>query len=179
MAEDNLELDLDEGKGKKKKLIVIIAVVVVLLAGGGAGAWFMLGSSDSAPAVEAGAEGGEATDAGAPEATGPEAGTAIYVAMPRPFIFNVPGSRRERLVQIKVQLLVRGGANDVLARKHIPLIESTLLNTFATTTADQLATIDGKEQLRMESLASVRDALKKLEGRDVVDEILFTGFVMQ
>lgn len=30
MADDNLDLSLDQGKAKKKKLIIIIAVVVVL-----------------------------------------------------------------------------------------------------------------------------------------------------
>ena len=44
-----------------------------------------------------------------------EKGTALYVAMPRPFVFNVPGSGRDRLVQIKVQLLVRGSDNEELA----------------------------------------------------------------
>lgn len=176
MAEQNLELELDEGKGKKKKLIIIIAVVVAVLAlGGGAAFMFMGGDEPAAAAAGDGAVDGAA----APEATGPQAGAAIYVAMPRPFIFNVPGSRRERLVQIKVQLLVRGAANDALARKHIPLIESTLLGVFARTSADVLATIEGKENLRMEALVGVRDGLKKLEGKDVVEEVLFTGFVMQ
>lgn len=179
MAEQNLELELDDGKAKKKKLIIIIAVVVVLLAGGAGGALFFLGGDDSAASVAAEGEAGAEGAAAGPEASGPEAGAAIYVAMPRPFIFNVPGSRRERLVQIKVQLLVRGAANDALARKHIPLIESTLLGVFARTTADVLATIEGKENLRMEALVGVREGLKKLEGKDVVEEVLFTGFVMQ
>lgn len=178
MAEQNLELELDEGKGKKKKLIIIIAVVVAVLALGGGGAFMFIGGDEPA-AVAEGEVAADGEASAAPEATGPQAGAAIYVAMPRPFIFNVPGSRRERLVQIKVQLLVRGAANDALARKHIPLIESTLLGVFARTTADVLATIEGKENLRMEALVGVREGLKKLEGKDVVEEVLFTGFVMQ
>ncbi|MBQ1783402.1 MAG: flagellar basal body-associated protein FliL [Gammaproteobacteria bacterium] len=178
MAEENLELELDDGKAKKKKLIIIIAVVVAVLALGGGGAFFFLAGDDPA-AVAEGEVAVDGESAAVPEATGPQAGAAIYVAMPRPFIFNVPGSRRERLVQIKVQLLVRGAANDTLARKHIPLIESTLLGVFARTSADVLATIEGKENLRMEALVGVREGLKKLEGKDVVEEVLFTGFVMQ
>ena len=178
MAEQNLELELDEGKGKKKKLIIIIAVVVAVLALGGGGAFMFIGGDEPAAVVDGEAAAGGQAGAGS-EATGPQAGAAIYVAMPRPFIFNVPGSRRERLVQIKVQLLVRGAANDALARKHIPLIESTLLGVLARTTADVLATIEGKENLRMEALVGVREGLKKLEGKDVVEEVLFTGFVMQ
>ena len=42
-----------------------------------------------------------------------------------------------------------------------------------------IRTIDGKEQLRMTALSAVREAVKALENREVVAEILFTGFVMQ
>lgn len=185
MADDNLDLSLDQGKAKKKKLIIIIAVVVVLLLGGGGAAFFLLSGADTPPAAEAegeaaadgadaGGEGGEGDAAAAAAAK-----SAIYVAMPRPFIFNVSGSRRDRVVQIKVQLLVRGSDNELLARKHIPLIESALLTTFAQISADELATIDGKEQLRVTALSAVREAIKALENREVVAEILFTGFVMQ
>lgn len=185
MADDNLDLSLDQGKAKKKKLIIIIAAVVVVLAVAG-GAFVMLSGGDAPPAAEVagegeadgGAAGAEGTE-GASEGAAAAAQSAIYVAMPRPFIFNVSGSRRDRVVQIKVQLLVRGSDNELLARKHIPLIESALLTTFAQISADELATIDGKEQLRMTSLSAVREAIKALENRDVVAEILFTGFVMQ
>lgn len=182
MADDNLDLSLDQGKAKKKKLIIIIAAVVVVLAVAG-GAFVMLSGGDAPPAAEVAgegeADGGAEGTEGASEGAAAAAQSAIYVAMPRPFIFNVSGSRRDRVVQIKVQLLVRGSENELLARKHIPLIESALLTTFAQISADELATIDGKEQLRMTSLSAVREAIKALENRDVVAEILFTGFVMQ
>lgn len=192
MANDNLDLSLDQGKAKKKKLIIIIAVVVVLLLAGGGAAFFLLSGGDAPPAAETAGEGagddasvgGEGTAEGGGEGAEGTAGAAagqgaIYVAMPRPFIFNVSGSQRDRVVQIKVQLLVRGSDNELLARKHIPLIESALLTTFAQISADELATIDGKEQLRVTALAAVREAIKALENREVVAEILFTGFVMQ
>ena len=183
MADDNLDLSLDQVKAKKKKLIIIIAAVVLLLAVAG-GAFVMLAGDDAPPAAEAAGD-GEAAAGGADAAVdgggdaAAAAKSAIYVAMPRPFIFNVSGSRRDRVVQIKVQLLVRGSDNELLARKHIPLIESALLTTFAQISADELATIDGKEQLRMTALSAVREAIKALENREVVAEILFTGFVMQ
>ena len=181
MADDNLDLSLDQGKAKKKKLIIIVAIAVVVLLAAGGGAFFMLSGGDEPPAAEVAGTEDAAVDAAGEggEATTTVAKSAIYVAMPRPFIFNVSGSQRDRVVQIKVQLLVRGGDNELLARKHIPLIESALLTTFAQISADELATIDGKEQLRVTALTAVREALKALENRDVVSEILFTGFVMQ
>ncbi|GAA5213930.1 flagellar basal body-associated protein FliL [Corallincola platygyrae] len=177
MAED-LELELDDGEGKKKPMMLIIIIAVVVLVGGGAAAFFLLSGDDSAPA-EAAVEGDSAAAAPAAPAGDAQTGNALYVAMPRPFVFNVPGSGRDRLVQIKVQLLVRGGNNESLAKKHIPMIEGTLLKTFSGANADELATLEGKERLREQALNDVKSALQGLEGTEVVEQVLFTGFVMQ
>ena len=174
------ELQIEEGKKGKGKLIIIIALVVVLL-GGGAGAYFFLFAGDSteevaegeaaAPAEEAAAEGGEGGAA--------NMGTALYVGMPRPFVFNVPGSGRDRLVQIKVQLMVRGSENEENAKTHIPLIEGTLLQVFSASNADDLVTEVGKVALRERSLEAVQNVMKDIVGNVVVEQVLFTGFVMQ
>ncbi len=183
MAEEQeSELQLEEG-GSKKKLIIIIAVVVLVL-GGGAG-FFLMSGGEEPPAetlVEEGAaaEGAEGAEGAAAAAGGgASTGSALYVAMPRPFVFNVPGASRDRLVQIKVQLLVRGDANEELAKKHIPLIEGTLLSTFSMTNADDLSTTAGKETLRTNALDNVQKALNDVEGSKVIERVLFTGFVMQ
>lgn len=174
MAES--ELEMEEGGKKGKMMIIIIAVVV--LAVGGAAAFFLLGDSSDAPTPEemaAGAEGGAA-----PAATGGgDVGTALYVAMPRPFVFNVPGAGRDRLVQIKVQLMVRGPDNEETAKMHIPMIEGTLLKVFSSSNADDLVTEAGKVAMRDQSVREVQKALQEITGQAIVEQVLFTGFVMQ
>jgi len=173
------ELEIDGG-GKKKKMMIIIIAVVVLLAGGG-GYFFLMGGDSSAPTEQAGAT-GETADSGSDgksESSGAHVGTALYVPMPRPFRFNVPGAARDRFVEIRVQLLVRGGDNEENAKMNIPLIESTLLNIFSQGNADDLATSAGKEALKQQSLAAVQLVMKDLEGHETVEKVLFTGFVMQ
>jgi|JI7StandDraft_1071085.scaffolds.fasta_scaffold00496_17 flagellar FliL protein len=184
MAADK-ELEIADGGGKKKKMIIIIAAAVVLL-GGGAGAFLMMSGSEAPPVAEgtadgAAAEGGEAKPAEGESIDVAKAsvGTALYVPMPRPFVFNVPGANRDRLVQIKAQLMVRGQNNEELAKQHIPLIESTMLRSFSKANADDLVTAAGKETLKAASLKDVQDALQGVAGNMVVEEILFTGFVMQ
>jgi len=178
------ELEIGDGGNKKKKMIIIAAAAVVLL-GGGAAAFMMMGG-DPPPAAEAPAEGAPAAegaapaaDGAAPAAGGPEVGSALYVGMPRPFVFNVAGANRDRLVQIKAQLLVRGTQNEETAKQHIPLIESTMLRTFSKANADELVTAAGKETIKAAALKDVQEALKGVAGSPVVEEILFTGFVMQ
>ncbi|TAA40311.1 MULTISPECIES: flagellar basal body-associated protein FliL [Corallincola] len=177
MAED-LELELDDSEGKKKPVMLIIIAVVVVLLGAGAAFYFLSGGDDAQPVAD---ESAPAAEGAQPAASGEDAttGNALYVALPRPFVFNVPGQGRDRLVQIKVQLLVRGGNNESLAKKHIPMIEGTLLKTFSGANADELSTLEGKERLREQALTDIKSALQGLEGTEVVEQVLFTGFVMQ
>jgi len=179
MAEDNQEQQEQQeqsGAGKKKLILfgsigvgVILIVVVVI--------WLFTGSSPETPNRSAGsAETSPAeVDVGPP----PEVGNALYVGMPRPFVFIVPGDARERTVQIKVQLMVRGEENEELAKRHIPLIEGTLHQVFSSSTAEELKTVAGKEKLRELALREVQAALEKVAGRGLVEQVLFTSMVMQ
>lgn len=169
------ELKIEEGGKKKGKLILIIIIVVALLAGG-AGAYFFLFMGDEVTVVE----GDESTmQNNAVESVARAEGQALYVAMPRPFTFNAPGVTRERIVQIEVQLMVRGLANEELAKRHIPMIEGTLLQVFSASNADDLVTDVGKVELKDRATSQVRQVMKELEKSTVVEQVLFTGFVIQ
>ena len=173
MAEENNdELSLENGEGAKggsKKKLIIIIVAVVLLLGGAAGAYFFFFAGDDSAAVVEGQSVAE---------TEVEV-RASYVPMPRPFVFNVADGKRNRLVQIKVQLLVRGSDKVTLTKKHIPLLEDTLVRTFAGASADQLRSPDGKAILRDFALEALNKATTKVENKPLIDLVLFTGFVLQ
>ena len=182
MADEAKEKDLElDNSGKKKKIIIIGAVVAILAIGGGA--FMFLGGEPEVSQAELDAalnSGGEASADGSNAApTGASAGTALYVPMPRPFRFNVPGAARDRFVEIRVQLLVRGADNEEAAKKHVPLIESTLLAVFSQSNADDLATSAGKTSLKQKSLAEVHKIMTDVAGSNIVEKVLFTGFVMQ
>ncbi|AYA63695.1 MULTISPECIES: flagellar basal body-associated protein FliL [unclassified Alteromonas] len=185
MADEELQIE-EEGGGKKSKMMLIIIIAVVLI-GGGAGAYFFLFAGGDEPAAEALAEGeegaaaegeGEAPEA-APASGSAEVGTALYVALPQPLLFHIPGSGRERTVQIKIQLLVRGTDNEETAKVNIPLIQGRLLQVFSSSNADDLVTEAGKIELREKALEEVQSAMKEYTGSEVVEQVLFTGFVMQ
>jgi flagellar FliL protein len=175
--EKPLELD---NSAKKKKLIIIIAGVIVLVAVG-IGAFLFMGNDDnlSQAELDAALENGEMTTAESADDTAATTGSAYYVPMPRPFRFNVPGTSRDRFVEIRVQLLTRGSDNEEAAKKHVPLIESTLLAVFSQSNADNLVTSAGKLSLKQQCLAELQKIMTDIEGRKVVEQVLFTGFVMQ
>ncbi|MFT4731611.1 MAG: flagellar FliL protein [Gammaproteobacteria bacterium] len=169
------ELEIEEGSKKKSKLMLIIAVAVVVLLGGGVGAYFFLFTGDTTSMTE----GEDGTSEEVIENLESKAGRALYVAMPRPFTFNAPGVSRERIVQIEVQLMVRGADNEELAKRHIPMIEGTLLLVFSASNADDLVTDVGKVELKERATAEVRQVMTELESSPVVEQVLFTGFVIQ
>lgn len=165
---------VEEGGKKKSKLMLIIIIAVVVLLGGGAAAYFLLfAGSDEVVDEEVVAEEQIA------ESRPPAEGLAIYVAMPKPFQFNAAGTTRERIVQIEVQLMVRGAESEELATRHIPLIEGNLLQVFSAASADDLVTELGKIELRDKATAQIRQVMKDIEKVPVVEQVLFTGFVIQ
>lgn len=170
MADDN---QAENGAGGKKKLIIIIAAAVLLLGALGGGAYFFFASGDGSEALAA--QGRPA------QLATPLVEPASYVNIPQPFLYTVSssGSDRDRLVQIKVQLMVRGQSNENLARHHSPLIESTLLSTFSSATQEQLRSPQGRIELRDQATADIKATLAKVVGEPVIEQVLFTDFVIQ
>ena len=155
--------------GNRKKTIIIGLVILLVSIVIGGGIWFF-----TAPSAEA-----KAAEVSSTSTQSPLKMSAYYIVLPEPFIFNVSGKERDRVVQIKVQLMVRGEQNEALAKKHVPLVESVLLQTFAAATVEQLRQPQGREQLRQQALTTVQATMNKMTNMPVVERVLFTGFVMQ
>ncbi|CAM3586089.1 MULTISPECIES: flagellar basal body-associated protein FliL [Vibrio] len=165
MADEEIETEAPQGKSK---LLIIIIAVVVLLVGGGGAAFFMMGSGGEE-------EAGEVVEQEVEVSSEP----VSYVNIAQPFLFNVTGDTKERLVQIKVQLMVRGFENENLARYHSPLIESSLLGTFASATVEQLRSVNGRVELRDKATNDIKASLNRAVGQPVIERVLFTDFVIQ
>lgn len=156
---DNLQIPAPPWYKRKWILIGLVAMVLA----GGAGAVLLL----MPPAEEAEQETVVVDD------------RSLYVGMSRPFIFSVAAGPRDRLVQIDVQLQVRGLDNETLAKAHLPLLESTLLTVFSRQKAETFLAAQGKEAIRQEALQELNHTLTEVVGRGLVEKVLFTGIVMQ
>ena len=152
--------------GNRKKIVISMVILLVIAAIGG-GIWLFSLASTEVKAAEV-----SSTQT-------PLKMSAYYIVLSEPFIFNVSGKERDRVVQIKVQLMVRGEKNEALAKKHVPLVESVLLQIFAASTVEQLRQPQGREQLRQQALTAVQATMNKMTNMPVVERVLFTGFVMQ
>ncbi|WP_369600057.1 flagellar basal body-associated FliL family protein [Hahella sp. SMD15-11] len=103
-----------------------------------------------------------------------------YIDLKPSFVLNVqsPGGKmRFAKVDASVKVLTRSAA--ALVEQHMPYIRNIMVMLLTATPADQLRSVEGREAVRKEALKRVQAFFKKEENRPVVDDLLFTSFVVQ
>jgi flagellar protein FliL len=159
--------------GNNKMMFIMMGVMFVVLAGGMAGMFFAMKSSSGSADTAAKADEAKKEEA-APKAA------AIYVGFEPPFVVNFPANSSVKFLQLTVQIMTRETAVEHEIKSNDPAIRDALLSLFGQQTADSVATVEGKEELRSKALQAVRGVIKAEGGEaDKVEAIYFTSFVMQ
>ncbi len=149
----------------KLKLIILIVVAVLLAIGLSVGAtWYFMHS----PKSEA-----------VPQADVNVKLPALYEPMAPAFVVNFNANGRQRYMQVSVTLQARDPADLKALMVHIPVIRNNLVMLFSGQAFDDLATPVGQEILRQKTTASVQEFAQKELGKVVIDQALFTNFVLQ
>jgi flagellar protein FliL len=107
-----------------------------------------------------------------------EAKTALYYAIDPPLVVNFEDGSVVRFLQITMELMVHDQKAIESLQRNLPMIRNNLLLLMSNRNYQSLMSREGKEKLRAEALAEVRDVQKKQGGGDV-DDVLFTSFVVQ
>lgn len=153
-------------KGKLK--LILLAVVGLLLAIGlSVGAtWFIMHKSEPAPAADAAASNVKPA--------------AIYEALAPAFVVNFNQNGRQRYMQVSITMQARSQADLDALKVHMPVIRNNLVMMFSGQGFDTLAGSPvGQEMLRQKATAVVQEVAQKEVGKPVVDQLLFTNFVLQ
>lgn len=153
-------------------LATLLIVVVLATAAAGGGAWFYFNASDEAddPSAAAG-------DTAAEQAVVPL--PAAYLALDPAFVVNLEDPEIPHYLQVDMQVMSRDPIALETVRVHLPRIRNSLLMLFAQQKPADLATREGKEQLRVAALAEVQKVMQEETGQPVVEAVYFTSFVMQ
>ena len=106
-------------------------------------------------------------------------GTAGYVALEPALVVNISHGARSRFLQVEAQLKVSDPEHAAAIQRHSGAIRHQLILLFSDQSAESLLTSAGKEQLRAEALAAIQRVLEQTTGRQVVDALYFTHFVVQ
>lgn len=183
MSEANEELNLanlgeakkskSKGESKSMKKILVVVGLVLVLGAGAAAAYFLLPVGDSKASAVAGADGSpEAEQQAEPE----EERDALYLPLNPAFVitYERPDGLRYLQVDLQVMSYDQQALDKVVAND--PAVRNKLIMLFSAQDFEQLATIEGKEALREQALLAIHEATP---GKNKVDEVFFTGFVMQ
>lgn len=176
--------------GLSKLLLLLIILVVIFLASGTALGLYFMGVFDSDGTEEVVAEEGEAEDGDAEgdevveaeaEAEAPvePVGPPIYIPLEPPLVVNFDRNGRVGFLQVNLQLMTRQPGLDQEVVNYLPVIRNNLLLMFGSKTYADIADRAGKEALRAEALAEVNRILSEGGVKGKIEELYFTGFVMQ
>lgn len=171
--------EVEEGTEKKssKMMIIIIALVVLVAAGGGAYYFMFMGEEST---VEEGEEAKEVEAEPEEEEEEEDADTELtYFEMDKPFVVNFPKSSGISLLQVSIALSVEGVTTAELLKKHEPMIRNNLLMLISGQVPQELKTVEGKEKLVELMHKEVDKVMKKIGGKNKVQDVFFTSFVMQ
>lgn len=148
-------------KPRRSRLLPILAVALALAAGA-AGGWYWT-QEQAATQV----------------APGPAKPRSTVFTPVEAFTVNLATASMDRFLQVGMTLETEGDAVEPLKRQ-MPVIRGRLLLLLTAKTAEELGTIDGKQQLMNEILGEVRSVLPAGESPDRgVARVHFSSFVIQ
>ncbi len=190
MADDELELDVNQAKGSKMTMILLIVLIVLVLIVGGVGAWFFM------------SKGGKSEGAAeSHEPASKELKPLKYQTMVPEFIVNFGPGSKVRYLQIDLQIATRDEEALKVVNTYRPVIRNDILVLLSGMSFEQLKDRAGKERLQRKLLNVINKVVveashggkkkskhkKKAEGHGDEDEMIdgpienvyFTSFIMQ
>lgn len=174
--------DLESGGSKsRRKLLILIATIVIFILGvGGYGtyaylfhSWPFSNDGFGSPTQIAGVA---ATD----QINAQNDLSEQYIRFESAFTFNLPGkNKRGHMVQVEVALVVHGAQNAALAQQHLPLISATISEICSQQDYENLSSPSGRQRFKRLLLDGIRTKLTGVINDPLVEQVLFTNFVMQ
>ena len=155
-------------KKKRLKLIMVVAVALLVSVGlSAAGTWFFL--SKDRPQQEEGTI--------QPIAQAKQ--QALYESLEPAFVVNFQTEGRTRYMQVSLALMARDEQQLAMLRSHMPALRNQLVMLFSSQDFAQLNTPLGLDMLKQKVTATVQELAVREVGVPVVEQVLFTNFVMQ
>jgi len=183
ISDDDLELDdasEKEAKPSNLKKIIILASAGVLVLGLTVGATLyftgVIGGGDEPAAEMSEADSAEKVDEEAAEEVSTE---TIYHKFKPAFVVNFEDKGKLRFLQVDLSVATKNpSVIDELAN-HEPVIRNNLVLLYSSKTATELNSLEGKEKLRQQTREEIQKIMTENTGKPGIDEVYFTGFVVQ
>jgi flagellar FliL protein len=105
---------------------------------------------------------------------------AIYTPLDPPFVVSFEDAEHgSRFLQLTLQAMARDEHTIDEVKTHAPALRNAFLFLISSYKVEDLATLQGKEKLRAEMLASANEIMERNTGKAGIEEIFFTSLVIQ
>ena len=102
-----------------------------------------------------------------------------YFEIPTPFVVNLTGDDAVTFLQVHAQLKVSTAEHKSLLNKHLPGIMHTIMMVLSDQTRNSISGLEGKQKLRTATVKEVQAFMQKETGNPVIEDVLFTSFIVQ
>ena len=109
----------------------------------------------------------------------PPKGDVIYVTMPDPLLVNITAGKRTRMMQVRVNFMVRSKEAEDALKLHMPLVRNNLLDYLSTADAEEVRTREGRNKVKDEAFKVAQEVMMQQAGFEAIEMLLFTDFVVQ
>ncbi|MEM6710081.1 MAG: flagellar basal body-associated FliL family protein [Pseudomonadota bacterium] len=105
----------------------------------------------------------------------------VYVELKPTFVTNFGPADTPRLMYLKadVALRVRGAVGFSATEAHAPALRNELVLLLSQLDEGSVTTTEGREDVRLEALDALNRVMEREEGEQLVEDILFTNFIVQ
>ena len=145
----------------KKNMLIMILAGALIAGGGGAAAWYFAQSGDGKSAKEQ-----------------VSLEPAVFVPLEQ-FVVNLQPEDGDAYLQIALTLQVPNLEQEELLKQNMPKVRSRVLMLLSGKRKSEISTVEGKKQLGAEIIAAVKEPFAAKGVPPVVNEVLFTSFVIQ
>lgn len=159
----------EKKKGKLKFILIIMVALLLAIGASVGGTWYFMHKSQASKDEKA----PDTADAAVAKAV------AIYEPLNPAFVVNLTQNGRQRYLQVSITLMTHDPAGLDALKAHLPVIRNNLVMLLSGQDFTTLASPVGIEMLRQKATASVQEVAQKEVGKLVVDQLLFTNFVLQ
>lgn len=104
---------------------------------------------------------------------------SLFFAFDKPFVVNITGSDNLTYLQVNVQFKLKKPEFRTKLQMQMPAIEHTMVMLLSDQTVDSIKSVQGKQALREAALKSLQQLFQKLIGDPAIDDVYFTGFIIQ
>ena len=104
---------------------------------------------------------------------------SAFFAIDTPFVVNLAGKDTLTYLQVNVQFKLKKPEYRAQLQSQMPAIQHTMMMLLSDQTIKSINSVQGKQALRETALKSLQELCQKLIGNPAIDDIYFTGFVIQ